>query len=425
MEVAAERINAWFDFAAREGFEECHWKVAAKLPEATLSHRSGGLLCGHLIRFDMTNIFVEGAPENPRNLLVRPEVRGQYDQSLAEMQLRWRTTLAPGDSMVERTSKLWVLRMASLLFGNSSGPFRNSFFYDTVPVSARHQLRRDFPLTGDCAYACFQDYDGVGQEGMLLCRNMGHRNRFRVSMIFSTPEDKWPHWASPLFSFLTDMVRKAIVRFLNRPGIQQMRQMDEEFYLVLCMRSFNRGPPLVPDTRDTDNEADAPLITICAGKHLGLTKWSRLSRGKFRMVEYMRHFLDALGHDDVHIYDSLEGRTLVQYQCVVLRSQWAQVRDSFRQAFHLQKAAYRHANGGTTAPSIVEDARPNLLGCEVNATSSGGSDSATESDPLPTEVARKLVVRNTFLELDEAVNPCPTAMRRSKSESGDLSTFSV
>lgn len=81
--------------------------------------------------------------------------------------------------------------------------------------------------------------------------------------------------------------------------------------------------------------------------------------------------------------------------------------------------------GGTTAPSIVEDARPNLLGCEVNATSSGGSDSATESDPLPTEVARKLVVRNTFLELDEAVNPCPTAMRRSKSESGDLSTFSV
>ena len=29
-----------------------------------------------------------------------------------------------GDSMVERTSKLWVLRMASLLFANSSGPFR-------------------------------------------------------------------------------------------------------------------------------------------------------------------------------------------------------------------------------------------------------------------------------------------------------------
>ena len=39
---------------------------------------------------------------------------------------------------------------------------RNSFFYDTVPISARHQLRRDFPLTGDCAYACFQDNFEIG-----------------------------------------------------------------------------------------------------------------------------------------------------------------------------------------------------------------------------------------------------------------------
>lgn len=179
------------------------------------------------------------------------------------------------------------------------------------------------------------------------------------------------------------------------------------------------------DVRNVD-EADDRFITISSGSHLGLTKWSRLSRGKFRMVEYMRHFLDALGHDDVHTYDSLESRTLVPYQCVVLRSQWTQIRDSFRQAFHLQKAAYRRANGGTTAPSIVEDVRPHLLGSEVHATSSGGSDSAESDqiDQLPSEVS-KLVVRNTFLELDE-VNPLPKhAMRRSKSESGDLSTFSV
>lgn len=88
----------------------------------------------------------------------------------------------------------------------------------------------------------------------------------------------------------------------------------------------------------------------------------------------------------------------------------------------LAESRTRRANGGTTAPSIVEDVRPHLLGSEVHATSSGGSESA-ESDQLPTEVT-KLVVRNTFL--DEVVNPCPkNAMRRSKSESGDLSTFSV
>ena len=77
-----------------------------------------------------------------------------------------------------------------------------------------------------------QDYDGVGQEGILVCRNQGQPNRFRIAMLFSTPEDKWPSWASPLFRFLTDMVRKAVVRFLNRPGIQQLREVDEKFYLA-------------------------------------------------------------------------------------------------------------------------------------------------------------------------------------------------
>ena len=63
------------------------------------------------------------------------------------------------------------------------------------------------------------------------------------------------------------------------------------------------GFPNTWDFRDSD-EAEDPFITISAGKHLGLSKWNRLAAGKFRMVEYMRRFLDALGHDDVHIYDS-------------------------------------------------------------------------------------------------------------------------
>ena len=45
-------------------------------------------------------------------------------------------------------------------------------------------------------------------------------------------KDKWPYWASPLFTFLTDRVHKAIVRFLNRPGIQELRRIDEKFYTV-------------------------------------------------------------------------------------------------------------------------------------------------------------------------------------------------
>jgi len=41
---------------------------------------------------------------------------------------------------------------------------------------------------------------------------------------------------------------------------------------------------------------------------------------------------------------------------VVKRSDWEQLRESFTLAFRLQKAAYRRANGGKMAPSLVEDA---------------------------------------------------------------------
>ena len=48
-----------------------------------------------------------------------PSPLGQDD-----LKLRWRETLAPGDALVERASRMWVLRMASLLFGNASGRFK-------------------------------------------------------------------------------------------------------------------------------------------------------------------------------------------------------------------------------------------------------------------------------------------------------------
>eukprot|EP00438_Fugacium_kawagutii_P033890 Skav220979 [mRNA] locus=scaffold1541:29091:40106:+ [translate_table: standard] len=273
----------------KESFNEDNWEVAARLPEATLSHRSGGLFCGHLIKFDMTDIFVEGAPERPCNLLVRPEVRGQ-----TQMSLRWLRTIAPGDSIVERASTLWVLRIASLLFGNSAGPFRT---------------------------------DGLKADA-----------------------------------------------------------------------------------------ADAVIIS--AGKNLNLTRWTRFNQGKFRMAEYMRCFMGALDHE-VSIYDSLDGRNLVPYQCVVLRSQWMPLRASFFEAFHLQKAAYRRANGGTTAPGIIEDARPHML----RGDRADGAVVSSDSDQLLAD-SSKFVVRNTFLELDDVPDPCP--MKRSKSDSGDLSTtFSV
>mmetsp|Transcript_12828 Transcript_12828/g.14992 ORF Transcript_12828/g.14992 Transcript_12828/m.14992 type:complete len:194 (-) Transcript_12828:343-924(-) len=193
--------------------------------------------------------------------------------------------------------------------------------------------------------------------------------------------------------------------------------MDENLYIVLCMRSFNRGPPLVPITNETQADA-ADAITISAGSNLNLTRWTRFNRGKFRMSEYIRCFMGALAHE-VSIYDSLDGRSLVAYQCAFLRSQWMALRVSFFEAFNLQKAAYRRANGGTAAPGIIEDARPHLL------READGADGAVcvGPDQLPLVDGSKFRVRNTFLELGDVPDPFP--MKRSKS-SGDLSaTFSV
>ena len=64
---------------------------------------------------------------------------------------------------------------------------------------------------------------------------------------------------------------------------------------------------------------------------------------------------------EVETYDSLDGRDLVPYQCVVRRSVWEQVRPRFLDVFPLSKTAYRRANGGSSAPVIHEDVEPKYL----------------------------------------------------------------
>lgn len=394
-----DRNNEWFDFA-RSCLSDSKWEMAANRPEASLSHRT----CpwgGHLIRFDSRKLFIQNAPENPRDFLVRPEVRAMYEGS--EIKVQWRETLAPGEAVLERSTSMWVMKMASVLFGNFQG--LSNFFYDSLPTLARHQLRRDFPESGDCTY--------VGQECLLISRREpGERSRFQVVLVFRTPEDRWAHWAWPLYAMITDMYYKAMVRFLNRPEAQDMRATDSNFYLVLAMRSFNRGPPMIPH-RGTDPAE----ITISSGQDMGLASWSRFcsSRKGFVLAEYLKVFVEKLGYN-LQTYETLDSCKLVPYQCVVKRSDWEQLRESFTLAFRLQKAAYRRANGGKMAPSLVEDAEAHWTahgkygnGCFLNS----------QSEALPQATMIKTVVRNTFLELEEDLagnDEDDRPMRRTKSD---------
>lgn len=134
--------------------------------------------------------------------------------------------------------------------------------------------------------------------------------------------------------------------------------------------------------------------------------------------------MQKLGHK-LTTHKTLDGGTLVGYQCVVLREDWEKVNPFFWEAFRIQKAAYRHANGGSTAPSLTQDVSPNLL-VEEPEEWQRSTSRASSASAIPSSV--KMVVRNTFLELEEDVNHKPP-MRRTRSDmsclSGEVDNFSV
>ena len=58
------------------------------------------------------NLFIQNAPEDPRDLFVRPEVRAMSKGPM-EMKLRCLETYAPGDALMERTNCMWIIRLAA------------------------------------------------------------------------------------------------------------------------------------------------------------------------------------------------------------------------------------------------------------------------------------------------------------------------
>lgn len=58
------------------------------------------------------NIFIQKAPENSCDVLVRPEVQATFEGDM-EVTLRCLETHAPGDALIERTNSMWILRFAA------------------------------------------------------------------------------------------------------------------------------------------------------------------------------------------------------------------------------------------------------------------------------------------------------------------------
>jgi len=358
--------------------------VAARTPDVLFSHR----FCpwgGHLIKVESKNVFIQNAPTDSRDFFARPEVEAKFQGHSDEFTMKCMDIKVPGDALVERTNTMWIIRFAAVLFGDCMG---HSYF-NKMPVVSRHCLYKDFPQPGSSAY-----YEN---ESLWIARPLHCRNRYcvvAVFRLFSAPKATWAPWASAFVRAFATMLQKAVERVFNTPRYQDMRAVSAKMYMILSMRTFNRGNPMIPQSegRELSDRSDG-LVTVSTGLQLGLMSWTQFNAGKkFYLSEYLQCFMGLLGHR-MKTYDAMDGRRLVSYQCVVVRQEWDELKNSFFDAFRVQRAAYRHAHGGTAAPSLVQDASPRwdeqayYECCEF---------------PAPRAYsATKTIVRKTFLEIEE------------------------
>ena len=109
------------------------------------------------------------------------------------------------------------------------------------------------------------------------------------------------HWASPFFKVMMELGHQGVQRYLNRPEAQALRgksrsrkrlkkapnmARERSFYVVLCVRNFHRGAPMIPSDQG---------ITINQGSRHGFATWRRFCDEKFRLADYLPHFLEKIG----------------------------------------------------------------------------------------------------------------------------------
>lgn len=396
-------MQEWFQ-AIPEVLSSTSWELALARPKAQLWHRS----CpwgGHLIKFDLKGMPIQDAPEKTGNLIVRPEVRAAMKEiQPKEIKIIGSEFIAPGEAILEGRTANMLFRLLTVLFGEMSELGTSYFFHDAMcPVAVHQKVRRDYPMEGDSSMS-FWEEGGQTSHGIMVMRPESEKGFFNVIFVVRLPQDKFATWATFQFRCLLEIVYKTTHWFVNRPNIVKLREADEKFYVTLSIQSFKRGLPMVPCSSQ-------PLVTIDAGEALGLRHWKRyrsdgnVRKCKFKLVEYLKILLNAIG-EDIDAFDTLDGRELVSYQCVVRRSDWEPLRERFATIFRLAKAAYRRANGGTYAPSIHEDVE-----VKFSPQERVDDDWAKRSE---TEMQPRVVVRNTFLDFEEPQEAVQRPSRRSR-----------
>lgn len=331
-----------------------------------------------------------------------------------------REVMSPGDAIIERRGANFpFLKLFSTLFGSYSNGI--CAFYDPTHASlARQRIRRDFPEVGDCMYYWSPVEDEEVEEAercpyraFFHCRQKaGDKQKFDVTAVFLGTDNNASGWAQLHIWLLVRLSRSMVQRQVNMPYLPEMWALDKQHYVILQVQACKRGPPLLPAK---DASAQENAVVVAAGRQGESSSWERYGAvlsGKFRLSAYLACFMRRLqGAPAAEVFDKVDGKQLVPYQCAMRRESWEAVRDLFTQAFLIQKTAYRRANGGSTAPSFQEAAEARFLPDEC-------LDVVREKLLQPCQKAQqpKVFVRNTFIDVDEELgDECPRrAIRRLK-----------
>lgn len=381
-----EGVEEWFRRVPHLLLED-GWEVAMKRPHAKLSH-CGCPWGGRLIKVDLEDVRIENAPEKTGKIIVRPEVRAAFQSRspLCGTKMTLERFICPGEAVLKGLTSTKLFRLCAVLFGEMSAGTSSSFcFHDAhFPVALHHKIRRDYPKEGNSATAFWEETGSLRQEGIFLIQPSGTEKLFFATAVVRLPHDKFASWATFQFRTFLTLAHRTCNWLLNRPGIVQLRAADESFYVILQIQSFQRGFPLVPVF-----DEERAIVTIDAGEALGFRYWTRFQSERFHLRQYLKCFLAAIGQE-IEIFDTLDSRRLVPYQCVVCRSQWEAIRARFLDIFRLAKTAYRRANGGTVAPGMQDGVEPRFVPEFHHAMQEGQKRPEAQ-----------LVVRNTFLDLQE------------------------
>ncbi|CAK8985856.1 unnamed protein product [Durusdinium trenchii] len=400
MAVRPESVEEWC-LLMPNLLETNGWTVALTTAEAALMHSS----CawgGHLLKFELKDLAIQNAPEDPAQILVRPEVRALHQDNCPISGVEVGSSVgfvAPGEAIVEASiAQEATMKLCSVLFGDSRLKVMNRLNppgSDSAPVPWHQKIRRNYPRTGDSACAFWKEDEGDERqhECLILTRPNSHGDRGLCSayVVVRLCEDRFANWAREPWP----------------PG-------KRRFYVIISLQSFKRGMPLLPAYK-----TEPSLTEIDAGTPYGLRRWLRyeLSSSKFHLADYLKVFLRRLGVE-IEAYETLDGQTLVPYQCAVRRDCWEPVRDLCLQAYALQKTAYRRANGGSGAPGMHDEVAAKFV----------SQDHSNLKDRLMKAVEPRLVVRKTFFDVempDSEDEHCRRAARRPKTIALARSTVMV